>query len=157
MKKILFCCLVLLMGACKDKNNEPEPDPDYSTEFVGQYGTTTAKDGISTVQTWDVSRVDKNLLGIKYTVAYTITAPGKVFTSTDIYNLDKVVVIDALNFRIDQQALYTDDGFEKIRTVQGDGVKIRDANGDIKLGITMNLIDQDGSSQSSGYLEFKKK
>jgi hypothetical protein len=30
MKKLIFCCLVVLMGACKDDKKDPEPEVDYA-------------------------------------------------------------------------------------------------------------------------------
>ncbi|WP_131694806.1 hypothetical protein [Dyadobacter tibetensis] len=157
MKKVLFCCLIIFMGACKDNNKGEEPAPDHSNEFVGEYWTNTVNGNNSTAQTWVVSRLDKNLLGIEYTVEYTFKDLGKEIKVTDKYTFDEVVVIDALNFKINEDAVYSDNGFEKIRRVSGDGVKIRDAAGSTKIGITLTLTDPGKSPVVTDYLEFKKR
>ncbi len=159
MKNLIIAFLVIFFAACKDKNSSKEEvAPDYSTEFVGEYVTQTVNGGNSTSQNWVVTRLDKNLLNIIYTVDYTLRDQGLEVKRKFVYTLKNVKAIDKLNFTISEDANYTDDGFDKVRNVQGNGLKITDANGNIKIGVTFRFSDIDGTNVSnSDYLEFKKK
>ncbi len=159
MKKILIFGLVLLFAGCKDKNGGSEPvSPDYSTEFVGDYWTTTVNGNNSTNQTWVVTRQDKNLLNILYTLEYVFREQGKEIKSKEIYKLTKVKAVDKLNISINEDATFSDDGFEKIRSVRGNGLKITDAIGNIKIGVTFKFSDVGGGNPvTTDFLEFKKK
>lgn len=159
MKKILFVALVFIFAGCKDKNGGSEPvAPDFSTEFVGEYWTNTVNGNNSTDQKWVITRQDKNLLNIVYTIDYVFREQGKEIKSKEIYKLLKVKSVDKLNMSINEDATFSDDGFEKIKTVQGNALKIIDASGNTKIAVTFKFSDVGGGNAiTTDYLEFKKK
>lgn len=158
MKRIIVCCLIVLMAACKKDNDPVVEDPDYSEQFVGDYWTNTVNGTNSTAQTWKITNLGKNLLGIDYTINYTFKEQGKEIKSTEVYKLVKVAITDSVTFKINELAEMTDDGVAKTRNVVADGVKIRDLAGAIKIGTTVKFTNADNSNPvTTDYLEFKKK
>jgi len=157
MKKLLvFFLIVSVAAACTNKDNEPQPN--YATNFVGEYFTNTADASNSTTQTWVVTSTTENTLNIDYTINYTFKNQGKVFTSKEIYRLKDIQVLNPVSFKIDQDAELNEDGTLKTRHISGEATKSKDGSGGESIGITITFKDMGSSTTTStDYLEFKKK
>jgi hypothetical protein len=156
MKKLIVCCLIVLLGSCKDKGDGVDAETDFAPEFVGNYSTTTAFDTYSTNEDWTVERLDNNLLGITYKVATKISKPFPV-SRTDVYALKNVTIKDAATFIISENADLDRDGTKLRAKVEGTGVKLTEG-GQTKIGITFKITDLATNAVTTReYLEFKKK
>lgn len=154
MKKLIFCCLIVLLGSCKDKKNEVDPETDFAAGFVGNYGTSTAFETYNTTEDWAVERVDNSLLNIKYTVLTKIMKPFEI-NRVEVYSLKNVTVTDAETFVVNENADMDRDGTAVRVKVEGTGKKITDGAG-TRIGITMKLTEGDKVTTRE-YLDFKKK
>ncbi|TDB65896.1 hypothetical protein [Arundinibacter roseus] len=155
MKKLLVLFLIVFAAGCKDK--EPEPEPNYAADFVGEYWTNTADGGNSTAQTWVITE-SNNLLNITYTIDYTFRNQGKELRSKEVYTLKDIQVLNPVSFKIAQDAAVNEDGNLKTRRVEGEGVKSTKADGTVVIGITLKFTEPGASSSTStDYLEFKKR
>jgi len=163
MKKLIFCCLVVLMGSCKDKN-EIEPDIDFAPGFAATYGTNTA-DGTSggAEHIWNVTAISKNLLGIGYTKTVKVINSGVSISIKQTYDLVNVEVNSLDSFTINEEATVT----QTVAGTQGsitfkqkvEGVATRVINpaGVQQLNITLKLTNSSTGATTTEYLEFKKK
>jgi hypothetical protein len=155
LKKLAIFCLFIFLISCKDKE-VVEQDPDYATEFVGNYYTDTAFDTYGTHEDWTVERIDKNLLGITYKEVINITKPIKQ-TVTYIYTLRNVLVTNATTIVINENADFDKAGSKIRAKVEGTGLKLQ-ADGISKIGITLKITDLSNNDVTTReYLEFKKK
>lgn len=157
MKKLIFCCLVVLMGACKDDKKDPEPEVDHAAGFVGVYATTTVGTGTSHHE-WKVTTEAKNRLSIAYTKKTEISVVGTTLKLTQEYPLTQVKVTGADSFEINEEVDVKQSTGEPLKQkVAGVGTKIVNANGVPQINITMKLVNSaTGASQPDDYLEFKK-
>jgi hypothetical protein len=157
MKKLIFCCLVVLMGACKDDKKDPEPEVDHASGFVGVYKTTTVGTG-TTNHEWKVTTEAKNQLSIAYTKKTEIAIGGTTLKLTQEYPLTKVKVTGADSFEINEEVDVTQSNGEALKQkVAGIGTKVVNANGVPQLNITLKLVNSStGAAQPDEYLEFKK-
>lgn len=155
MKKLLFCCLVFLFASCNDKVTDV--DVDYSTEFVGQYYTDTEFESYKTNQTWEVTRLDKNLLAIDYQILTSITKPFKLERS-ELIPLRNVQVVKAGNIKIDETVDLARDGKPVRVRVEGTGTSSLNDNKVMIVGTSFKITELDSNVETeTEFLEFKKK
>ena len=159
MKKLIFCCLVLLMGACKDDKKDPEPETDYATSFVGVYETTTVEGGITTSYKWDISTETKNQLSIKYTKQTKITVSGTTINLTQEYPMVAVKTTAQDNFEVNEKVNVTQSTGEALNVrLSGIGSRIVNGSGIQQINITLKTSEAStGAPNEEVYLEFKKK
>ncbi|MET7257063.1 hypothetical protein ACWKW6_06670 [Dyadobacter jiangsuensis] len=159
MKKLIFCCLVLLMGACKDDKKDPEPETDYATSFVGVYETTTVEGGITSNYKWDITTEAKNQLNIKYTKATKVTVSGTTITLTQDYPLVAVKTTAQDNFEVNEKVNVTQSTGEALSVrLSGLGSRIVNGSGVSQINITLKSSEaSSGAPNEEVYLEFKKK
>ena len=159
MKKLIFCCLVLLMGACKDDKKDPEPEKDYATSFVGVYETTTVEGGITTNYKWDISTEAKNQLSIKYTKQTKVTVSGTIITLTQDYPMVAVKTTAEDNFEVNEKVNVTQSNGEALSVrLSGLGSRIVNGSGVQQINITLKTSEAStGLPNEEVYLEFKKK
>lgn len=159
MKKLIFCCLVILMGSCKDKNKDVEPEPDFAPEFVGKYETTTVAPSIVTKQAWDVTVKEKNQLNILYNKNTEVKVPGTSITLDQEYSLVNVKSTSKDVFEINEVVdVKQSNGKPLQQKVQGIATKVVNASGVVQINITIKTSDPGtGSVALEEYLEFKKK
>ncbi|WAC09271.1 hypothetical protein [Dyadobacter pollutisoli] len=159
MKKLIFCCLVILMGACKDKNKDVEPEPDFAPEFVGKYETTTVAPSIVTKQAWDVTVKEKNQLNILYNKNTEVKVPGTSITLDQEYSLVNVKSTSKDVFEINEIVdVKQSNGKPLQQKVQGIATKVVNAAGVPQINITIKFSDPGtGAVALEEYLEFKKK
>ncbi len=159
MKKLIFCCLVLLMGACKDDKKDPEPETDYATSFVGVYETTTVEGGITTNYNWDISTEAKNQLSVKYTKQTKVTVSGTVITLTQEYPLVAVKTTAQDTFEVNEKVNVTQSTGEALNVrLSGIGTRIVNGSGVQQINITLKTSEASTSLPNEEvYLEFKKK
>jgi len=164
MKKLIFCCLVILMGSCKD-NNDAEPDVDFAPGFAASYATKTADGASGADHTWDITASYKNQLGIGYTKKITGSLSGTSVDITQTYDLVNVLVNSLDSFTINEEVTVTQT--QTIAGVNGsstfkqkaEGVATRVVNGAgvQQLNITLKLTNSTTGVVTQEYLEFKKK
>lgn len=159
MKKLIFCCLVVLMGACKDDKKDPEPEVDYATSFVGVYETTTVEGGVTSRHKWDVSSTEKNQLNIKYTKDSEVVVLGNKIPLTQEYPLVAVKATAQDTFEINEKVDVTQSiGGALKQRLSGVGNKIVNASGVNQINITVKFSESSsGAGDFDQYLEFKKK
>jgi hypothetical protein len=159
MKKLIFCCLVVLMGSCKDKNKDVEPETDFAPEFVGKYETTTVAPSIVTKQAWDVTVTGKNQLNIVYNKNLEVKVPGTSITLDQEYTLVNVKSTSKDIFEINEVVdVKQSNGKPLQQKVEGIATKATSAAGVPQINITIKLSDPGtGSVATEEYLEFKKK
>lgn len=158
MKKLIFCCLVVLMGACKDKE-DPEPEVNYATGFVGVYTTTTVENGATSNHKWEITTETTNQLNIKYTKDSEITFSGNKITLTQEYPLVAVKATGEDAFQINEKVdVKQSTNVALSQRVSGDGVRVVNSNGVQQLNITLKFSESStGVANFEQYLEFKKK
>jgi hypothetical protein len=157
MKKLIIFCLILFLGSCKEQEVVEELDPDYSSNFVGSYSTKTLFDTYNTVEVWDITKLDKNLLAIGYTIVYNSTGlVNKKYTY--IYSLKNVVAKDSATIVINESADWDFDGTKLRAKLEGTGKKST-VNGLTMISIgDLKITDlADNKVTTREYLEFKKK
>ncbi|ACT93593.1 hypothetical protein [Dyadobacter fermentans] len=159
MKKLIFCCLVVLMGACKDDKKDPEPEADYAPSFVGVYETITVEGGVTSRYKWDITTETKNQLNIKYTKNTEITISGTKVTLNQEYPLVAVKTTAQDNFEINEKVNVTQSTGEALNVrVSGIGSRIVNTNGIPQINITLKSSEASTSLPDEEiYLEFKKK
>lgn len=159
MKKLIFCCLVVLMGACKDDKKDPEPEVDYAPSFVGEYETTTVEAGITSRHYWNVTTESKNQLSVKYTKDSEIILSGSRIPVTQEYPLVAVKTTSPDNFEINEKVNVTQTiGGNLNQRLSGIGSRLTNAGGTSQINITIKFSESSsGVNDSEQYLEFKKK
>jgi len=156
MKKFIFCCLVVLISSCKDK--EESPSADFSTEFVGDYWTNTIEGTTTAAHTWDVTAMAKNKLGIVYQKHITGTASGAPVDITQKYALANVNATSKDSFTIDEEVDVEQTGIATFKQkVQGVATKVLNTAGVPQINITLKITNSTSGVSSEEYLEFKKK
>jgi len=159
MKKLIFCCLVVLMGACKDDKKDPEPEVDYAKDIVGVYETNTVEGGVSSGHRWEVTSESKNQLSIKYTKNSKVSVPGSTLDLTQEFPLVAVKATGQDTFEINEKVDVTQNigGPLNVR-LSGIGTKIVNGNGVPQINITLKFSESSaGATNVEQYLEFKKK
>ncbi|QRR01002.1 hypothetical protein [Dyadobacter sandarakinus] len=158
MKKLIFFCLVIFMGACKHDDEAVTPEFDFAPEFTGNYWTTTI-DGPTTINhDWVVTPLVKNQLGIVYTKVVKVTAAGTVLTLNQKYTLVNVVPSTADTFTINETVdVEQDNGVLLRQKVEGVATKIVNGSGIPQINITLKLTNTASNASTEEYLEFKKK
>lgn len=159
MKKLIFCCLVIFMGACKDKDDDNvEPEVDYAPEYVGSYGTLVVE-GVTTVQNdWTITATGKNKLNIVYVRNINAKIAGSEVDLVQEYPLVDVTS-NKDGFTINETVDVKQDNGKPLRhLVSGTATRVAGANGAPQLNINIKLTDpSNGQTSYEGYLEFKKK
>jgi hypothetical protein len=160
MKKLIFCCLVVLMGACKGKDKDVDPENNFAAEFVGNYGTVTINNEvILTEHLWEIGRVDNNKLKIGYTKNITVSVAG----SGDLTNWQKLELLSvtttaANKFTINETVdVQQQSGAVLRQKVEGEGTKVINAAGVAQINIDLKLTNTATGVATTEYLEFKKK
>lgn len=159
MKKLIFCCLVVLMGACKDDKKDPEPEVDYAKDLVGVYETTTVEGGVSSNHKWEVTTEVKNQLSIKYTKNSKVSVPGSTLDLTQQFPLVAVKVTAQDTFEINEKVDVEQNigGPLNVR-LSGIGNKKVNSGGVPQIDITLKFSESSsGAANTEQYLEFKKK
>ncbi|SDE10258.1 hypothetical protein SAMN04487996_103350 [Dyadobacter soli] len=159
MKKLIFCCLVVLMGACKDDKKDPEPEVDYAKDLVGVYETTTVEAGVSSNHKWEVTTEVKNQLNIKYTKNSKVSVPGSTFDVTQEFPLVAVKATAQDTFEINEKVDVTQNvgGALNVR-LSGIGSRVVNGSGVPQINITLKFSESSaGAANVEQYLEFKKK
>ena len=146
------------MGSCKDDDDKtPEPDPDFTTEFVGNYATKTADSVSATNHLWEVTAKAKNQLGILYTKNITVTISGLEQTGFQKYTLINVVPSSKDAFTINEVVdVEQSNGKPLKQKVEGIATKVTNSAGKAQLNITVKLTNAANSAATEEYLEFKK-
>lgn len=158
MKKLIFCCLVVLMGSCKDKDDKVEPETNFTSDFLGSYWTKTATVNFATDHAWEVTEIAKNQLGILYTKTNNVTISGQQLTGTQEYTLINVVTTAKNVFTINEVVdVKQSTGQALKQKLEGTGEKVVGANGVPQINITMKMTNVATGAVSEEYLEFKKK
>ena len=158
MKKLIFCCLVVLMGSCKDDDEKVEPDTDFTSEFVGNYSTTTVETVTTTDHTWEVTALSKNKLGIVYKRNVTGSLNGIPVTAFKNCVLANVVTTSKDSFTINEEVDVDQTGGVAVKQkVAGIGTKVTNAAGVPQINITLKTTNSSTGVATEEYLEFKKK
>ena len=159
MKKLIFCCLVVLMGACKDDKKDPEPEVDYAKDMVGVYETTTVEAGVTSHHKWDVTTEAKNQLSIKYVKVSEIILSGTRIPITQEYPLVAVKATAQDTFEINEKVDVTQTiGGALNQRLSGIGSRVVNAGGVPQINITIKFSESSsGVNDFEQYLEFKKK
>ena len=156
MKKFIFCCLVVLMGSCKDKDDAPEAD--FAPTFVGDYWTGTADPASTINHTWNVTAMSKNQLGIVYTKEVTLSAAGIEVKTEQKFALANVVVNAKDTFTINEEVDVEQTGRATFKQkVEGIGTLVTNAAGTPQINITLRIKNSSTLATTEEYLEFKKK
>ena len=156
MKKLIFCCLIVLMSSCKDKN-ESEPDIDFAPGFAASYWTKTADAGSGAEHTWDITATAKNQLGIAYKKVITLSGSGTSVTTTQTYDLVNVMVNSLDSFTINAEPVVTQGTTTFKQKVEGVANRVVNSAGVQQLNITLKITNSTTGVVSQEYLEFKKK
>lgn len=158
MKKLIFLCVVVFLGSCKDKKEEVTPESDYTSEFIGNYWTNTIDGAASTSQTWEVSSPAKNQLRIIYSKNIEVKAAGTTLTLVQNYNLVNVQTTAYDSFTINEVVdVEQSNGLPLKQKVEGVSTKVINASGVPQINITLKLTDSATGQSTEEYLEFKKK
>ena len=158
IKTLIFCCLVVLLGSCKDKEKEVEPDVDFATEFSGNYYTYTAEGTGGTEQLWEVSPIAKNQLKIAFTKNVNATVSGETFTLSQKYNLVNVVANSKDSFTINESVdVEQSNGAVLKQKVEGVGTKVVNSAGVQQINIELKRTNSASGVVTKEYLEFKKR
>ncbi|WP_031529237.1 hypothetical protein [Dyadobacter crusticola] len=157
MKKLIFCCLVVLMGACKDKNEEVEPETDFAPDFNGTYVTTTVAPGQVSNMQWVVTNNAKNQLAIVFTKNVEISAAGTTLTLLQTYKLINVKTTGRDAIELSESVDVEQSNQKPLRQkVEGTGTRIINGSGKQQINITLKLTDASTGNATEEYLEFKK-
>lgn len=158
MKKLLVLCLFVFLVSCKDKDKDADVDPDYAPGFIGSYTTSTVDGNITTMQDWDITNTDKNLLAINYTKTTVVAASGTTVTFVQIYPLIDVKVTAEDSFTIDEVVDVQQTTTPALRQrLEGTATKVTNATGIAQLDITIKYTNSATAASEEKYLEFKKK
>jgi hypothetical protein len=158
MRKLLVLCLIVFLVSCKDKDKDADVDPDYAPGFVGSYTTTTVDGNETTIQDWDVTNTDKNLLAINYTKTTKLAASGTTVTFVQIYPLVDVKVSAEDSFTINEVVDVQQTTTTALRQrVEGTATKVTNSAGNAQLDITIKYTNSVTGESYDKYLEFKKK
>ncbi|TDE18161.1 hypothetical protein [Dyadobacter psychrotolerans] len=158
IKTLIFCCLVVLLGSCKNKEKEVEPEVDFATEFSGNYYTYTAETGGGTEQLWEVTPIAKNQLKIAFTKNTNATISGETFTLSQKYNLINVVATSKDSFTISETAnVEQSNGIPLSQKVEGVGTKVINSAGVQQINIELKRTNSASGIVTKEYLEFKKR
>jgi len=158
MKKLIFCCLVVLMGACKDKKENVEPETDFAADFAGTYATTTVIPPAKTDFNWVVTQNAKNQLNIVFTKDTEIAASGSTVSLLQTYKLINVKTTAKDLIELDETVDVEQSNGKPLRQkVQGTGTRVVNAGGVTQINITLKLTDASTNNAIEEYLEFKKK
>nr|WP_295921621.1 hypothetical protein [uncultured Dyadobacter sp.] len=159
MKKLIFCCLVVLMGACKDDKKDPEPEVDYAPGFTGVYQTTTVDGGVVSSHEWEVTTESKNQLSIKYLKATEVSVSGTKLTLTQEYPLAAVKTTSQDAFEVNEQVdVKQSNGVALKQKITGVATRIVNGSGVPQINVTLKFSQSSsGAPDSEQYLEFKKK
>ena len=158
IKTLIFCCLVVLLGSCKDKEKEVEPDVDFATEFGGNYYTYTAEGNGGTEQLWEVTPIAKNQLKIAFTKNINATISGTTITGWQKYNLVNVVTTSKDSFTISETAnAEQNSGVVLNQKVEGVGTKVTNSAGVQQINIEIKTTNTASGIATKEYLEFKKR
>jgi hypothetical protein len=160
MKKLIFCCLVLLMGAgaCKD-DDKVEPDVDFANEFVGNFATSTAVTNFTSAMDWVVTSPGKNQLNIVFTKKSRVEVPqlGSFIDVTQVYKLSNVKVTAADKIEIDETVdVEQNVGGALQQKLEGTGTKVINGAGIPQINITLKMRNTANGKETEEYLEFKK-
>jgi hypothetical protein len=158
MKKLIFCCLVVFMGACKDKDKEVDPERDFAAGFVGEYQTTTIEGSVSTLHTWNVEKVNNNQLKIAYGKDFAVEVPGGVLSGWQKLELGDVTTTSAERFTIDETVTVEQNaGATFTQRLEGQGTKVISAAGNPQINVDLKITTSTTGVSTSHYLEFKKR
>ncbi|MCE7063641.1 hypothetical protein [Dyadobacter sp. CY326] len=158
MKKLIFCALVIFMGACKDKDDDVAPEVDYAPEYVGAYATTTINGPTTVNEDWTITVLGKNKLAIAYIRTIKIAIAGTSVTVVQEYPLSDVHS-DKDGFTINETVNVKQSTGEPLKhKVEGVATRVAGASGVAQLNINLKIADpSNGKASYEGYLEFKKK
>lgn len=158
MRKLIALCLIVFLVSCKDKDKDSTVEPDYAPEFVGIYTTTTVNGIETTVQEWDITNTDKNVLAINYTKSIKVSTSGTTLTAVQIWKIKDAKVTAADSFTLDEviDVEQTTPG-KLTQKLQGTAMKVTNAAGVNQLNITIKFTNAGDSKVTEDYLEFKKK
>lgn len=158
MRKLLVLCLIVFLVSCKDKDKDAAVDPDFAPGFVGSYSTTTVNDITTTVQDWDITTTEKNVLAINYTKSIKVAVSGTIITAVQIFPLVSVKATAADSFTIDEVVDVQQTTATTLRQrLQGVATKVTNAAGNTQLNITIDYTTSSTGKKEEAYLEFKKK
>ncbi|WP_439558216.1 hypothetical protein [Dyadobacter sp.] len=157
MKKLIFCCLVVLMGACKDDKEVVEPETDFAPDFNGTYVTTTVVPGQVSNMQWEITNNAKNQLAILFTKNTEVSAVGTVVTVVQTYKLINVKTTGKDAIELSESVDVEQSNQKPLRQkVEGTGTRIINGNGKQQINITLKLTDAATGNATEEYLEFKK-
>jgi hypothetical protein len=158
MRKLLVLCLIVFLVSCKDKDKEAGVDPDYAPGFVGSYSTSTVDGNETTIQNWDITTTDKNLLAINYTKTTKVATSGTTVEFVQIYPLVDVKVKGEDTFTINEVVDVQQTTSTPLRQrVEGEAKKVTNSAGNAQLDITIKYTNSATGESYDKYLEFKKK
>lgn len=158
MKKLIFFCLVIFMGACKDKDKDVEPENDFASGFVGSYQTTTIENGLATNHIWDIQKINNNQLKIIYDRSYTVEIPGETLVRVHKTELGNVTTTSADRFTINETVTVDQGGgVTRSEKLEGQGTKVLNASGNQQINIDLKITNTGTGTSTQPYLEFKKK
>lgn len=158
MRKLLVLCLIVFLVSCKDKDKDAVVDPDFAPGFVGSYSTTTVDGIITTIQDWDITTTEKNILAINYTKNVKVTTSGTTVSFVQIFPLINVKATAADSFTIDEVVDVQQTTSTTLRQrLQGVATKVTNSSGKEQLNITIDYTNSSTGEKSESYLEFKKK
>lgn len=157
MKKLIFCLLVVLIGACKEKDDDKKPEENFAANFVGSYWTNTVAGSIGTEHTWDVTAVNSKQLKIVYNVAINGVVSGSVIKNNYSYTLNNVPVTDKETFTLSQSVDQTSNGKTVKVKLDGEGKLAVNAAGTTIVKINLKVTQENDGTSTTEYLEFKKK
>ncbi|WP_221390948.1 hypothetical protein [Dyadobacter sp. NIV53] len=156
-KKLIFCFLIVLMGACKKDDDKVVPEVDFTSEFIGNYKTQTADAVYSADHLWEVTAVSKNKLGIVYTRNVTATISGIPVKVYQKYALANVTTTAKDSFTINEEVDVEQTGGAALKQkVTGVGTKVTNASGVQQINITLKTTNSSTGVAAEEYLEFKK-
>jgi len=152
--------MVVLMGACKDKDKEVDPETNFAAEFVGNYGTLTVNSSVITTEhTWDIGRVNNNQLKIAYTKNISVAVAG----SGNLTNWQKLELVGVTTtagnkFTINETVdVEQQSGGALRQKIEGEGTKVVNSAGVQQINIDLRLTNTATGVATTEYLEFKKK
>lgn len=158
MRKLLVLCLIVFLVSCKDKDKDAVVDPDFAPGFVGSYTTSTVDGNTTTVQDWDITTTEKNILAINYTKSIKVAVSGTVITAVQIFPLVSVKATAADSFTIDEVVDVQQTTSTTLRQrLQGVATKVTNAAGKAQLNITLDYTTSSTGAKEEAYLEFKQK
>jgi len=158
IKTLIFCCLVILLGSCKDKEKEVEPDVDFATEFSGNYFTYTAEGSGGTEQLWEITPISKNQLKMAFTKNFNATISGQTVRWSNKFNLVKVEVNSQDKFTINEISDVENSlGGTLQFKLEGVGTKVINPAGIQQINIDLQTTNTATGVVTKEYLEFKKR